>query len=210
MAYNKNGAFVRRFGKDVKPVSREAFTAGVKPGSITTTTQIRILLCYVIRTVAQPLSRAELEQALMEKELVNYFELAAGLSDLENQELVTVENGRYRITPKGRSVADLLLTDLPRSVREQAVQAAVLAQQWARKAAQHQAAVLPDDRGFCVDCHIKQENRDVFRLQVSMPDQATAECARDAFIEKGGELYKVMLAALSGHKDLAIQWLRQL
>ena len=86
----------------------------------------------------------------------------------------------------------------------------MLAQQWARKAARNQAAVLPDDRGFCVDCHIKQENRDVFRLQVSMPDQATAECARDAFIEKGGELYKVMLAALSGHKDLAIQWLRQL
>ena len=203
-------------------MSREAFTAGVKPGSITTTTQIRILLCYVIRTVAQPLSRAELEQALMEKELVNYFELAAGLSDLETQGLVTVENGRYRITPKGRSVADLLLTDLPRSVadllltdlprsvREQAVQAAGRAQEWARKGARHQAAVRRDDRGFCVDCHIKQENRDVFRLQVSMPDQATAECARDAFIEKGGELYKVMLAALSGHKDLAIQWLRQL
>ena len=63
---------------------------GVKPGGLTTTTQIRILLCYVIRTVAHPLSRSELEQAMLEKELINYFELADGLSDLEQQELVTV------------------------------------------------------------------------------------------------------------------------
>lgn len=191
-----------------------AFTFGVKPGGLTENTEVRILLCYLIKTVAPmaPLTRAEIEQALLGEQLVNYFELSAGLADLEENGLATVdEAGGWAITPKGLAVADELSIDLlPRTVREAAVRAAVRAQQWARKAAQHQAAVLPDDRGFCVDCHIKQENRDVFRLQVSMPDQATAECARDAFIEKGGELYKVMLAALSGHKDLAIQWLRQL
>ena len=63
-------------------MSREAFTAGVKPGGLTNTTQIRILLCYLIRTVAQPLSRQELESALLEQQLVNYFGLAAGLAAL--------------------------------------------------------------------------------------------------------------------------------
>ena len=189
---------------------REAFTAGVKPGGLTNTTQIRILLCYVIRTVAQPLSRSELEQAMLEKELINYFELVAGLSDLEQQNLVVLENDRYRITEQGRKVADLLLTDLPRSIREQAVQAAVFAQQWARKAAENKATISPVLGGFQLDCYIQELGQTVFHLSLLMPDRATAESARDAFIEKGADFYKIMLAALSNSAPLAAQWLKNL
>ncbi len=88
-----------------------------------------------------PLTRAEIEQALLGEQLVNYFELSAGLADLEENGLATVdEAGGWRITPKGLAVADELSIDLlPRTVREAAVRAAVRAQQWARKAAQHKA-----------------------------------------------------------------------
>lgn len=191
-------------------MSREAFTAGVKPGGLTNTTQIRILLCYLIRTVAQPLSRQELESALLEQQLVNYFELAAGLADLEQQKLVRLEKGRYHITPEGRKVADLLLTDLPRSVREQAVQAAVLAQQYARKAAENQALVRRTPDGWQLDCRIQEMDREVFSLSLLMPDQATAEAARDAFVHKGGDFYKILLAMFSGSGALAAEWLKNL
>lgn len=191
-------------------MSREAFTAGVKPGGLTNTTQIRILLCYLIRTVAQPLSRQELESALLEQQLVNYFELAAGLADLEQQKLVRLEKGRYHITPEGRKVADLLLTDLPRSVREQAVQAAVLAQQYARKAAENQALVRHTRDGWQLDCRIQELDREVFSLSLLMPDQATAEAARDAFIHKGADFYKILLAMFSGSGALAAEWLKNL
>lgn len=52
-----------------------AFTAGVKPGGLTTSTEIRILLCYLIQHAGTPLSQGELETALLGEELVNYFEL---------------------------------------------------------------------------------------------------------------------------------------
>ena len=50
----------------------EAFTAGVKPGGLTDDTQIRILLCYLIKT-AGPLTRDTLQGALLQVQLVNYF-----------------------------------------------------------------------------------------------------------------------------------------
>ena len=53
----------------------DAFTAGVKPGGLTSVTEIRILLCYLIKT-AGPVSREVLENALMQEQLVNYFELS--------------------------------------------------------------------------------------------------------------------------------------
>ena len=60
-----------------------AFTFGVKPGGLTENTEVRILLCYLIKTVAPmaPLTRAEIEQALLGEQLVNYFELSAGLAE---------------------------------------------------------------------------------------------------------------------------------
>ena len=54
----------------------EAFTAGVKPGGLTDDTQIRILLCYLIKT-AGPLTRDTLQGALLQEQLVNYFDRGA-------------------------------------------------------------------------------------------------------------------------------------
>ena len=75
--------------KDVNRMGHnDAFTGGVKPGGLTSTMEVRILLCYLIKTAAKtaaPLTRQELENALLSEELVNYFELAGGLGDLEQQ-----------------------------------------------------------------------------------------------------------------------------
>ena len=79
----------------------EAFTAGVKPGGLTDDTQIRILLCYLVKT-AGPLTRDTLQGALLQEQLVNYFEFADALADVEKQQLVTVnEEEQFVITQKG-------------------------------------------------------------------------------------------------------------
>ena len=46
--------------------AHDAFTAGVKPGGLTSSTEIRLLLCYLIQN-AGPLTRQEIETALMEE-----------------------------------------------------------------------------------------------------------------------------------------------
>ena len=51
----------------------EAFTAGVKMGGLTNDTEIRILLCYLIKSVG-PVTREAMEAALLQEELVNSFE----------------------------------------------------------------------------------------------------------------------------------------
>ena len=146
-------------------------------------------MCYLIRTAA-PLCRQDIENALLGEQLVNYFELAGSLADLEDQGLVTVdENGGYHITPKGISVTDELGFDLlPRSVRETAIRAVIRAQQWVRKAAQHQTQVTKTDQGYVVHCSINELGSEVFGLSFTLPDPLTAEMVKNAFIEKGSSL----------------------
>lgn len=72
----------------------EAFTAGVRPGGLTDDTQIRMLLCYLVK-VAGPVKRETMQGALLQEQLVNYFEFADALAEVEKQQLVTVdEDGR--------------------------------------------------------------------------------------------------------------------
>ncbi len=55
---------------------QRCFTAGVRPGGLTDSTEIRLLLCYLVKN-AGPITRPEIENALMEEQLVNYFEIGS-------------------------------------------------------------------------------------------------------------------------------------
>ena len=92
--------------------ANDAFTAGVRPGGLTNSTEIRLLLCYLVKN-AGPITRTEIENALMEEALVNYFEIGSCLDDITRQSLVTLQNDRYAITEKGRKVAQELAYDRP-------------------------------------------------------------------------------------------------
>ena len=48
--------------------ANDAFTAGVRPGGLTDSTEIRLLLCYLVKN-AGPITRTEIENALMEEAL---------------------------------------------------------------------------------------------------------------------------------------------
>lgn len=175
-----------------------AFTFGVKPGGLTDRSEVSILLCYLIKTAA-PISRQDIENALLSQQLVNYFELAGSLADLETQGIVAVdEAGLYHITPKGISVTDELGFDLlPRSVRESAIRAVIRAQQWVRKAAQHQTEITKTEQGYVVHCSINELGSEVFGLSFTLPDPLTAEMVKNAFIEKGSDIYAMLLETLT-------------
>ena len=173
-----------------------AFTGGVKPGGLTSTTEVRNLLCYVIRRVS-PLSREALENALVGEELVNYFELVGCLDDLIERGLVTEQNDMYAITPSGEAVADTLYRDLPRTVRESAIHAVMQIRSWSHRAASNRATVQEKDGKYSVVCTIGDMGSDVFRMELAMPDKLTAEMIKNNFIAHGSDIFPKLLNALT-------------
>ncbi|MCI2047984.1 MAG: DUF4364 family protein [Faecalibacterium sp.] len=174
----------------------DAFTAGVKPGGLTNSTQIRLLLCYLIRCAA-PLTREEIETALLGEQLVNYFEIGSALEDLEQRGLAECKEKVYTITEKGARVAAELENDLPRSVRESAIAAAVRAQVWNRKSAEYGAEIRETPQGYSICCSIRGIAPEDFSLQLLMPDQLTAELVKKRFILRGSDIYSLLLTKLT-------------
>ena len=177
--------------------SNDAFTSGVRPGGLTNSTEIRLLLCYLVKN-AGPITRKEIEDALMEEALVNYFEIGSCLDDITRQQLVALDSDRYSITDKGRKVAQELAYDLPRSVRERAVAAVLRAQTWTRKEAEYSARISEKADGHCtVRCTIKALDPELFCLNIGTPDRLSAELVKKQFILKGNEIYQMLITKLT-------------
>lgn len=179
----------------------DAFTAGVRPGGLTGSTEIRLLLCYLVKT-SGPISRQELENALVEEELVNYFEIGSCLDDITQQGMVTLKDGQYTITDKGRKVAQEIAYDLPRSVRESAVAAVMRRQLWTHKQAEYGADITEKPDGHCtVHCTIKALEQELFRLDLGAPDKLSAEMIQRQFILKGNEIYQLLINKLTEEEN---------
>ena len=176
--------------------ANDAFTAGVRPGGLTSSTEIRLLLCYLVKN-AGPITRQEIENALMEEALVNYFEIGSCLDDITKQELVTLTGDSYTITDKGRKVAQELAYDLPRTVRESAIRAVMQIRSWRHRAASNRAVVQEKDGQFSVVCSIADMGSDVFRMELAMPDKLTAEMIKNNFIAHGSDIFPKLLNALT-------------
>ena len=175
----------------------EAFTAGERPGGLTDDTQIRILLCSLVK-VAGPVKRDTKQGAILQEQLGNYFEFADALVEVEKQKLVTIDGeGRYVITQKGSTVADTLAYDLPRTVRESAIRAVMQIRSWNHRAASNRAVVQETDGKYSVVCSIGDMGSDVFRLELAMPDKLTAEMIKNNFIAHGSDIFPKLLNALT-------------
>ena len=179
-----------------------ATTAGVKMGGLTTNTEIRVMLCYLLSNVSGPLKKEEIDASLSGQELANFFEVADALSHLCTRKLVICEDEVYTISDEGRSLAKELEYTLPITVRECAVKAAIKLQAYNRKKAEYHATYSKTDKGYKVHCSIEDLGDTIFSLDIYMPDENTAKQAETMFAEHGDKFFTHMLFMLTGQELL--------
>ncbi len=98
------------------------FDYGVEVGGLRDIDDIKILVCYLLKTVGAPLSRSLIDEAIQTDALASYWNLSQALSELVKTDAVIASGGdgekSYSLTVKGREYAEMLETSLPFSVRE--------------------------------------------------------------------------------------------
>ncbi len=60
----------------------DAFTGGIVLGGMRTKADIRVLLCYILKSLDAPFSKAGLNEVLQSTSLANFFEVNDALSAL--------------------------------------------------------------------------------------------------------------------------------
>ncbi len=190
-------------------MAQNAFSGGVDPGGLWNKNDIRVLICYILSSVNAPLSKEDLCEILQGKALANYFEGEDALAALEALGHVESTLEGYRIAATGREIAQSLDTQLPLSVRDKALEAAVRLLAEARARREHRVEIAECPGGFQVACHISGGGGvDLMSVDLYVPDRLQAQLVEKNFYEGPEEIYRLLLAALTGDRAYAEEFFK--
>lgn len=192
-----------------------AFSGGVEPGGLRNSSEIKLLVCYLLKSVDCSLSKSLILDVIQDNGLANYFETTNAIADLiaTGNIVETQADGEpiYRLTDKGLLIANTLSETLPRSVRDKAIRAALLLTTRIKLERENRVEFKPLEKGYVVDCHISDgDEKDMMCVSIRVPDLLQAKMIRARFQSDPVLLYKGIIALFTGENELVRDVLSQL
>lgn len=180
----------------------QAFSEGVRPGGVTTSPQIIILVCYMMARAGQPVSLEQLCNALLRQELVNYFEFAnAAEYMIKSGHLVATGEELYTLSPLGQQTADTFESGLPAAVRDRAVGALQNILKLLRRQEENRVSIVKTDDGWKLSLTITDVGTDLMSVSIFMPTEEECEAIRKRFLNDPTTIYKGVFALLTGDME---------
>lgn len=184
-------------------VEYDAFASGIEYGGLRNMLEIKILICYMLSMVKEPMTRKQLAACLQETGLVNYFDLNTAID-----ELLTTGGSIYEadylgeqalyITEKGRYNARTLETTLIKATRDRAVAAAMKLLSRARAERETVVNIVKSESGYNVTLGIDGLGEQLLKVSVYAPDILQAEKLKEGFLDNPSKLYECIIDSLLG------------
>lgn len=186
----------------IATMDKSNFVAGVEPGGFTHDYEIKILICYLLYNLEQPLSFEQMDELLENEGVVNYFEFSDAISKLLHSNHIFVfktENNEdfYTITELGAQTAVTFQKTLPYTVRKKTLEAAQTLVEKKKSEAQNVVSIKKVPDGCIVRLTIKDIGSDLFDLSLFTPNQKQAELVKKNFLKDPLTLYKCCIDLLT-------------
>ena len=183
-------------------MQNEALTAGVKPGGLVDKTEIKLLICYILATIDQPIHREVLVELLWNEGIANFFELTDAVGILEQTgQIVSVddENNIFVISETGRDIAETLHESLPLSIRQMAVRTTLRTLAKIRHEGENKVSITKAKTGgYNVKCTVFENETELMSVSLTVPDKMHAKTIKQHFNDDPIRLYCAVVAEMTG------------
>ncbi len=182
-------------------LEKNTFSEGIEPGGLRSAPEIKLLICYLLKALNQPLSRSQINEIMQEYPIANYFEVNQALSELVRSGSVISElaGDTELMRLPGKLMFDVanIERSLPRSVREKAMTAAlqVLARERVKRESSVEITKL--EQGFHVTFTVKDMGTELLTLKVYVADESQVETVKRNFYDKAVAIYSGVISALT-------------
>ncbi len=178
----------------------DAFVGGVEPGGLRNRNEIKILICYILKTLEEEITKQQINDVIQGQGLANYFEVNQAISELIAQGSIDCnyveENEVLKINDIGRQVVLELEHDLPRTVREKAIKAAIKILTIAKNEQENKIDITPLENGYHVTFTIEDKQDVMMKLTVYVADAEQADLVKKNFLEDPTRVYSSILSSL--------------
>ena len=188
---------------------------GIQPGGLTNDFEVKILICFLLDSLKknspgaalsdgeQPgLSFDELNEIFQETGLVNYFEFAESMSELEKTEHIRRqmtpdgEKEIFVITEVGSITAQTFQKTLPLTVREKTLETARHLTEVQKCMDEVDVNYHPVSDGYILQLTIRDIGSDLLNLNVFLPTEEECILVKEHIQNDPAEVYSRILTAL--------------
>lgn len=178
----------------------DAFNEGIEPGGLRNKNEIKLLICYLLKTMDAPISKDQIGNIIQDQSIANYFETMDAISDLLLNGSITsdyIEDKEFlSITDLGRGACEVVEKDLPKTVREKAVKSALKFMTLEKNERDNDVKIEPCDDGYTISFTMKDRDTVLMELSMFVGDSAQADKLKANFIEDPARVYSTILASL--------------
>ena len=180
----------------------DAFDAGIELGGLRSRDDIRLLICYLLKSIDAPMTRQMLNDSMQEDGLANFFEVGQAIEELLKTGNITADiledEEVISVTERGREAAELLQTSLPRTVREKAVNSAIRLTTRAKVERDNKIEVKKeDDGGYTITFTLFDRGTELMKLSIYVVDSLQLETVKQNFINDPVKVYSSIITSLT-------------
>ncbi len=177
----------------------DVFFAGVEPGGLYSSQEIKILICYMLSHVGEPMPMRAITDVLAGHGMANFFEIGAAVEELLRRgQLTEDEQGALSVTDGGRQTAGTLVGMVPFTLRERSVQAALQLMTRIRRERENTVEIQRLDRGYQVTCTVHDADQPLLSVSLTVGDDLQAQMVREHFLDDPVLLYRSLIGVLTG------------
>lgn len=178
------------------------FSEGVDPDGLRDISDIKCLVCYLIKSVDEPLTKKLINDSLQDDySLANYFEVNQAMSELLRSGVLVTEkiDGEefLKLNMDNKSAVSYLDGALPRSVREKAINCAVRLLTRSRRERENEIVVEKLDKGYNVTFTLFDVDTQFMKLTIYVSDMLQVKVIRENFLNDPTKLYSSIISSLT-------------
>ena len=181
-------------------MENNASGAGVLHGGLFSTAEIKILICYILNTIGEPIPVTELANLLHFEGIANGFEVSDAVIALAKDGQITEadQSGEtYIITAKGSETASELNSSLSMTVKDRAY-VATLKMLTRYKNAKNTAFEITHENGKTyLTCSAIDDGAPFISVKMLLVDEAQAGFIKDKFLANPSEIFSKLIEMLT-------------
>ncbi len=181
-------------------MEKNASGAGVARGGLFSTSEIKILICYILSAIDEPVPVDMLANVLHYEGLANAFEVSDAVVSLsQSGQIIATDSSEqvYRITNNGRNTATTLKSSLSSVVKERAYLAVMKMFAKFKNAKDNTFEITHENGATYLSCSAIDNGKAFLTVKLLITDEDQAGFIREKFLENPSAIYSKIIEMLT-------------
>lgn len=181
-------------------MEKDASGAGVARGGLFSTAEIKILICYILSAIDEPVPVEMLGNVLHYEGIANAFEVSDAIVSLaERGQIVAADENEqtYTVTASGRDTSETLKSSLSSVVKERAYLAVMKMFAKFKNAKDNVFEITKEKGGTYLSCSAIDGGKPFITVKMLITDEDQGSYIREKFLENPSAIYSKIIEMLT-------------